>query len=119
MKGESAPPASPEAPRNDRLDGPSGVPVSRGLIGIQGEAHPLQHPVRNVPCGEEVGLKHQADPHGVPSGGGGVDGRPEGVLQRKGRREVPWTEARAHRRSGTGGASGSVLREQWPLPGCV
>lgn len=59
-------------------------PSARGLIRVQGEADPLQHPVRNVPRREEVGLKHQADAHGVPSGGGGVDRRPEGVLQRKG-----------------------------------
>lgn len=59
-------------------------PSARGLIRIQGETDPLQHPVRNVLRGEEIGLKDQANPHGIPSGGGGVDGRPEGILQRKG-----------------------------------
>ena len=57
----------------------------RGSIGVQGEAHSLQHPVRNVLRGEEVGFKHQANSHGVPPRGGGVDRRPEGVLQRRGK----------------------------------
>ena len=63
---------------------PHESPSPRGSIRIQGEAHPLQHPVRNVLRGKEVGFKDQANPHGVPSGGSGVDRRPEGVLRRKG-----------------------------------
>ena len=59
------------------------ISSARGLIRIQGEAHPLQDPVRNVLRGKEIGFKNQADPHGIPSGGGGVDRRPEGVLHRK------------------------------------
>ena len=39
--------------------------------------------MRNVLRGKEISFKDQADPHGIPSGGGGVDGRPEGVLHRK------------------------------------
>lgn len=56
----------------------------RVIIRIQGEAYPLQDPVRNVLRGKEIGFKNQADPHGVPSHGGGVDGRPESVLHGKG-----------------------------------
>lgn len=64
-------------------DGAHRVGFFAQSIGIQGEAHSLQHPVRNVLRGEEVSFKHQADSHGIPSHGGGVDWRPEGVLQRK------------------------------------
>ena len=43
----------------------------------------MQDPMRNVLRGKEIGFKNQADPHGIPSGGGGVDRSPEGVLHRK------------------------------------
>lgn len=65
-------PARPRQPRAPRS------------VRVEGETHPLQHPVGDVLRREEIGFEDQAHAHGVPSRGGGVDGRPEGVLQRKG-----------------------------------
>lgn len=64
----------------------------RGLIRVQGEAYPLQYPVRNVLRGEEIGFKNQANSHGIPSHGGGVDRCPKGFLQGQAYELPPWVE---------------------------
>lgn len=68
---------------------PQRVAKSRVSVCIQGETNALKNPMGNVLCGVKISFKNKANAHCIPSLGGCVHRRPEGILkEREGKKDT-------------------------------